>query len=191
MKAALIIGSPKKNGSTTLLVSRIAQGMIDSGIEVNLYHPGQMNINYCKGCYKCLEIKECCQNDDMTILFSAIMKSDIILLASPSYWGDITSQMKTFIDRSLPLCDKTGKTIVPSGKIGISIAVRAGKSQNEAIHIINTFEHYMGHLGITPVESLMVTGVDCLEDMKENNDKLYEAYRLGFNIKLHENKSVS
>jgi multimeric flavodoxin WrbA len=141
-----------------------------------------MKINYCKGCYKCLEAKKCCQNDDMAILLDAIMKSDIIVLASPSYWGDITAQMKTFIDRSLPLCDKTGKTIVPSGKIGISIAVRAGKTQKEAVHIINTFEHYMGHLGITSAASLTVTGVDCLDDMKKNKNTLDEAYNIGLKV---------
>jgi hypothetical protein len=60
--------------------------------------------------------------------------------------------------------------------------LRAGKSEKEAKHIIDTFEHYMGHLGITPSASLTVTGVDCLDDMKCKKGKLEEAYSLGLKI---------
>jgi multimeric flavodoxin WrbA len=85
----------------------------------------ETNINYCKGFEKCGVNRKCAQMDDMNLLIDKIHESDIVLLASPSYWGDVIGQIKTFIDRSLPLCNaKTGETPVPKGKIGVSVAVR-------------------------------------------------------------------
>jgi len=119
----------------------------------------------------------------MAFLIDGILNSDIVLLASPSYWGDVTGQMKVFIDRCLPLCNaKTNKTPVPPGKVGISVALRAGNSVFENQHIIETFEHYFGHLGIKPVARLTAEGVGKLPDLKAMNSKLKEAYNLGCSL---------
>lgn len=75
-------------------------------------------------------------------LLRDIFAADIVVLASPSYWGDVTGQMKVFIDRCLPVCNaKTGATPVPKGKIGIGVAIRAGHSQDENERLLGTFRH--------------------------------------------------
>ena len=180
MKALCIIGSPKTNGSTTLLVDRVIEGMKSQQIKVSRYFLDEMNINYCKGCEKCEIDRKCVQKDDMNILVDEIYESDIIILASPSYWGDVTGQMKTFIDRSLPLCNaKTGETPVPKGKVGVAIAVRAGKSKEENQHIVDTFNHYFGHLEIEPIATLTAEGIRNISDIENDQIKIEEAYRLG------------
>ncbi len=120
----------------------------------------------------------------MSILMDEIYESDIIILASPSYWGDVTGQMKTFIDRSLPLCNaKTGETPVPKEKIGVSVAVRAGKSKEENQHIVDTFNHYFGHLEIRPIAMLTAEGIRTISDIENDQTKLEEAYSLGRRLK--------
>jgi multimeric flavodoxin WrbA len=119
----------------------------------------------------------------MKMLIDEIIKSDAIILASPSYWGDVTGQMKVFIDRSLPLCNaKTGQTAVPAGKIGIGVAIRAGASKAENLQIIEMFRHYFGHLGIKLAASMTVESVNNLSDIKNNKMKLEEASDLGKEI---------
>lgn len=118
----------------------------------------------------------------MDTLVDKIMEADIIVLASPSYWGDVTGNMKVFIDRSLPLCNaKTGETPVPGGKIGIAVAVRAGRSKAENRHIVDTFEHYFGHLGIKMCAELTAEGVDNPADIRADRENIDEAFRLGKN----------
>ncbi len=183
MKAVCIIGSPNENGSTAFLVSRIADGLKDEGVAVLYRSLGQMNIQYCKGCKDCEKTQHCTQHDDMDTLINDIIDSDIIVLASPSYWGDVTGQMKVFIDRSTPLCNaKTGQTIVPPEKVGVGVAVRAGNSQKESQHLLDTFQHYFGHLGIEMKMSISVESVDTLSEMQQQTDKLNEAYHLGKNV---------
>lgn len=180
MKALCIIGSPKKHGSTAQLVDRVIEGMKSRHIKVSRYFLDELNINHCKGCEKCEVTRKCVQIDDMNLLIDEIHEADIVLLASPSYWGDVTGQMKTFIDRSLPLCNaKTGETPIPKGKIGVSVAVRAGMSKKENQHIIDTFNHYYGHLEIKPIAMLTAEGIRSTSDLEKYHTKLAEAYNLG------------
>jgi multimeric flavodoxin WrbA len=180
MKAVCIIGSPRENGSTAMLVRCIAEGMKASGIEVHERILSELNINYCKGCRHCASAGRCIQQDDMNMLIQDLLTAEIVVLASPSYWGEVTGQMKVFIDRSLPLCNvKTGETSVPKGKIGVGVAVRAGHSKGESEHLIETFHHYFGHLGIKMVAQLTVEGVGEPSDLTAQTEKLSEAFQLG------------
>jgi multimeric flavodoxin WrbA len=183
MKAICIIGSPREHGSTAFLVDRIGDGMRVAGAQVQRFSLGQLRIGFCTGCRECEVTQRCVQRDDMDLLLEGILDSDIVLLASPSYWGDVTGQMKVFIDRSLPLCNAaTGSTPVSKGKIGLAVAIRAGQSTGENEHIVDTFEHFFGHLGIRMAGSLTVEGVDALSDLENREAELEKAYLLGRNV---------
>jgi len=182
MKAICIIGSPKSNGTTACVADRIIEGMKVNNIDTKRYVLGEMDIKYCKGCMKCFESKKCIQNDDMNIIIKDLFDADIVLIASPSYWGDVTGQLKVFFDRSTPLSDTNGETATPKGKVGISIAVRTGQRVEENMHLINAIEHYYGHLGIKPIKRYTVEGVQYREDFQGKEDKVKEAFELGLNI---------
>ncbi len=182
MKAICIIGSPNPKGSTATIVDKIIEGMSINNIEIKRYVLGEMNINYCKGCKVCYKTRKCIQNDDMEVVIKDLCESDIVVIASPSYWGDVTGQLKVFFDRSTPLCDTNGGTEVPKGKIGISVAVRTGQRVEENMHLIEAIEHYYGHLGIRSVARYTVEGVQYKEDFEVKYDKVEEAYKLGTNI---------
>lgn len=190
MKAICIIGSPKTNGSTACVTDKIIEGMQANNIDIKKYILGEMNINYCKGCMKCYETKKCIQNDDMNIIINDLIESDIVIIASPSYWGDVTGQLKVFFDRSTPLSDTNGETIIPKGKIGVSVAIRTGRNIEENLHLINTIEHYYGHLGIKPVKRFTVEGVQVREDFHQKEEKVNEAFELGMNILENIDKSL-
>lgn len=180
MRAICIIGSPNEQGSTAFLVERVMDGMRAVGIDATMHVLGAMRIGYCDGCRDCETSRRCVHRDDMDILLAGLLESDIVLLASPSYWGDVTGQMKVFIDRSLPLCNaSSGDTPVPAGKVGIAVATRAGSSKGETQHIADTFEHYFGHLGITMVGVLTAEGIDSLADIEHDRVKISEARALG------------
>ncbi len=185
MKAICIIGSPRSNGSTGIIVDKIIEGMKEAGINSTRYCLGNMDINFCFGCKKCYEIEGMCiQKDDMNVIMNDMFEADIVIIASPSYWGDITGQLKVFFDRSTPYGDTNENRIsFPTGKKGISVAIRAGQTDRENLHIIESIEHYYGHLGIKPIGSVSIRGVDTVEDLYRQKDKISEAYELGKNIR--------
>jgi multimeric flavodoxin WrbA len=123
------------------------------------------------------------QRDDMDRVIADLMRADVVLVASPSYWGDVTGQLKVFIDRCLPLCNaRAGTTSVPPGKVGIAVAIRAGSRKAENQHIIDTIEHYFGHLGIEPVARFTAERIDAVSDFC--NAHIAEARRLGRSVIL-------
>ena len=191
MKALCIIGSPREKGNTAFIVDKVIEGMMDKGVDVKRYGLGALRINYCRGCYTCDETGRCVQRDDMDVVIQDLFEADIVLVASPSYWGDVTGQLKVFIDRCTPLCDaKTGETPVPPGKVGVAVAIRAGQSVTENQHIVDTIEHFFGHLGIELVETYTLEGGEQPADLEGKVEKIQEARALGLRVPEHVQRMI-
>jgi multimeric flavodoxin WrbA len=175
MKALFIVGSPRDKGCTSLIVDKVIEGFQNNSFEIVKHVLGNMEIEYCLGCKRCQTSNKCVQRDDMDIIFHDLFDSDFVIIAAPSYWGDIPGQLKVYFDRNTPLCDTNpGGTIVPEGKQGYSIAIRAGSRIEENQHIIDTIEHYFGHLGIERVNET--------DDILDNQEILKKAYEFGRKI---------
>ncbi len=183
MKATCIIGSPRANGSTAFLMDQVILAMTEMDIKVIKHCLGEKEVNYCLGCKRCYITGECVQNDDAIKILDDIIDSDIIIIGTPSYWGDFTGQLKVLFERSTPFCDTNPNRIYPTKKrYGLSFVVRAGSNETENQHIIERIEHYYSHLSIAPIGRLSVTGVDTKDDLLKNEDAIYGAYQLGKEI---------
>lgn len=102
MKSALFLnGSPHKNGPTAL-VMRMAGKRIQDGYScewVNIY---DSSIKPCVGCLRCRPNGECVlPMDDGQIIGRKMAESDLMVIGSPVYWGNITSPLKTLFDRNV------------------------------------------------------------------------------------------
>ncbi|MCP4640531.1 MAG: flavodoxin family protein [bacterium] len=179
MRALVINGSPRPNGSTARLCDEFARGIKDAGGTASNVCLGDATVSYCRGCDGCVATGECVIDDDMKELTREVLDCDVLVLASPSYWGDVTAQMKTFIDRSRPICEHVRGEYVGKGKRGVSIAVRAGDGNEENIHLIQCFDHYFGHLGIESAGQLTIEGVYAPQDLTgEHVEKAHELGRM-------------
>ncbi len=175
--ALLLCGSPNLHGSTAALLGEAARGLADAGIRTEIAHLGVLRIGPCLGCNACDE-GPCAQNDDMAALLHKLAQADVVAVGSPSYWGDVTAQMKAFIDRCLPLCDtRPGGCSFPKGKAGIAIAVRAGRNAAENHALLDTMQHFFGHLGIRCGARVHAEGISSPADLPK--DALHRAYEAG------------
>lgn len=102
MKILGISGSPHKNGTVSTLVKTVLDGAKEVGLDVSYYNLYDLNISPCKGCLACRkkEGKGCVIQDDMEMLFDEINAADVLVLGSPTYWANVSSQMKLFFDRA-------------------------------------------------------------------------------------------
>jgi len=187
LKAVCVIGSARSNGSTAYIVDRVIDGMKETGVETKRYALGDLGIGFCCGHKVCYKSGDCIKHDAVHGIVEDMAESDTIVIASPSYWGDVPGQLKTFFDRCTPYSDtnKNRKIILPQGKTGISIAIRAGATDRENLHILESIEHFYGHLGIKPVARLSIRETDSLEDLLKHRQKeINEAYEIGRRIGL-------
>ena len=128
----------------------------------------------------------CVQNDDVQIIADDILSSDIVLIATPSYWADVPGQLKTFFDRNTPFCNTNEKRVKFSknGAKGIGVAIRAGKTEKENTLILDYIDHYYSHLDIEPACRISICETDSLSDLKKKHiDKINQVYDIGKNIK--------
>ncbi|MCJ7813684.1 flavodoxin family protein [bacterium] len=94
-----IVGSPRKNGNTHILVSKILEGAENAGACTELIFLNDLSIQECDGCHVCWKGQPCCKNDDMNGLYPKIIESDVIVFGTPVYWYGPSALMKGFIDR--------------------------------------------------------------------------------------------
>jgi multimeric flavodoxin WrbA len=108
MKITCINGSPRgKNSNSQRIASEFLEGARKAGAEAETVFLAEKKIGNCKACLSCW-IKtpgKCIQKDDMAELLENVIKSDIVVFATPVYADNVTGLMKTFIDRMIPAVD--------------------------------------------------------------------------------------
>lgn len=100
MKITILNGSPK-NGNTAAMCTAFCEGAQAAGHQAEILHVGRMKINGCLGCEYCHTKGEgkCIQKDDMEKVMPAYLESDMIVLASPIYYFEMTAQLSAAIQR--------------------------------------------------------------------------------------------
>lgn len=128
MKVIAINGSPRKGGNTEILLTSALEPLKEAGIETKIIQVGGKNIHGCRGCWACrkLQNRKCAFNDDMlNEILEELFSADAIIFGTPSYFADMTSEMKALIDRAGVIALANGKLF--RHKIGAAvIAQRRG-----------------------------------------------------------------
>ncbi|MFA5559031.1 MAG: flavodoxin family protein [Methanofastidiosum sp.] len=94
-----IIGSPRINGNTHILVNKVLDGARSQCAETDSIFLSDYTIKECDGCHVCWKGQECAKQDDINGFYQKIIDSDILVFGTPVYWYAPTAIMKAFIDR--------------------------------------------------------------------------------------------
>ena len=138
MKAVAFNGSPRKGGNTEILLKQALAPLKAAGWETELVQLGGADIRGCKACYRCFKKKNCrCAHDDcFNGCMERMIDADAILLGSPTYFTDVSAEMKALLDRAGLVALANGGLF--RGKIGASVvAVRRGGGT----HAFDTMNH--------------------------------------------------
>ena len=174
MKALVMNCSPVKNGATAEIVAIVSQHLSER-YEVRSICIDDFEISFCKGCRTCHNTARCIQCDDTDKIIAQYEWADIIISVSPSYWADIPGQFKVFIDRCTPWCNThEPHATIGNGKKGYTIALRTGPSMRECNRIIESIEHFYGHLEIECCESLGLCSIEYKEAVAERKSEIIE-----------------
>lgn len=121
MKILAINGSPRKKWNTAALLEKALAGAASKGAETELIHLYDLNFKGCISCFAC-KLKggksygKCAVKDDLTPVLEKIANSDGLILGSPIYFGNVTGEMRSFIERALfpyGVYDETYSSLFP------------------------------------------------------------------------------
>jgi len=140
MKAVAFNGSARRNGNTAVLVKTLFEELNKEGIKTELVQLAGKKIRGCTACGKCFtrQDRRCAVTGDiLNDCIAKMLKADGIVLASPTYFADVSAEMKALIDRS-GFVAKANQDMFRR-KVGTSVVAvrRAG-----AIHAFDTMNHF-------------------------------------------------
>lgn len=128
MKIIAFNGSPRKGGNTEQLIEEVFKPIREAGIETEIVQLGGELLRGCASCYTCFKTKDgkcVIKTDKMNEFISKVHQADAIILASPTYYGSASAEMKAFMDRLGLTSIGQGRTL--TRKVGAAvISVRRG-----------------------------------------------------------------
>lgn len=139
MKVVAVSGSARKGGNTAQLIEAVFAPLREAGIECELVELAAHDVRGCTACRKCFEKKDrqCHgRKDYINEVLPKLWEADAVILGSPTYFADVTTEMKALIDR-------TGFVSMANDgllerKVGAAVvAVRRGGG----IHVFDSINH--------------------------------------------------
>ncbi len=173
-----VVGSPRKNGNTHILVSKIAEGAASAGAAVDELLLGGLSIEECDGCHACWKGRQCSKNDDMRQTYERIIQSDVVIFGTPVYWYGPTALMKAFIDRFVYFNCPENRRKIKDLAAAIAIPFE-DESIETAQGTVEFFQKSLAYLQIMLVGQIVVPGVGEKGAIRHKPERLQEAHTLG------------
>jgi multimeric flavodoxin WrbA len=140
MKVMAFNGSPRKDGNTAVLIQTVLNELEREGIETELFQLSGRKVQGCIACFKCFKNKDqrcSVKKDVVNECIEKMAEADGIIMGSPTYFANITTELKALIDRAGLVSRANGYMF--RRKVGAAVvAARRGG----AIHAFNSINHF-------------------------------------------------
>lgn len=139
-KILAVNSSPRHKGNSNDLLNCALKPLIDAGWQTKVLQLGRESVRGCAACFKCFQNKDlrCVLPEDaVSRAMAEIFAADALLLGSPVYLSDITSEMKALIDRTGLVAIANDNAL--KGKIGAGVVAQR---RGGAMHAYDTLNHF-------------------------------------------------
>ncbi len=183
MRVLGIMGSPRRNSNTEILLDKALAGATEAGAEIEKVLISKLRVSPCLEIYACFKDGNCTIRDDMQPLYDKLVEADHIVFASPIFFYGITSQAKSVIDRCQALWAR--RHVLGMGKEdkrvrrGVFISVGATRGEKLFDGAVLTVKYFFDAVGVTYCGDLLIRGIDNKAQIEEHPTALEDAFRLG------------
>lgn len=172
MKIMNVIGSPRSGGNSATVARMLLEKLPAENVRVRTVQLNQLNYRGCQGCMACkTQADQCAVRDDLTGVLEEIRASDLVLIATPVYIGEISAQTKGLLDRFysyfLPdyITNPTPGRLAPGKKL-VFIVSQGNPDPNAYGDIIAKYTQFFGRLGFSNVYIIRVLGAGPKSDVR-------------------------
>lgn len=180
-KIVVLNGSPRRKGNTSELVRAFTEGAEASGNTVTEFFLDAMGIHGCKGCFGEHSAQEhpCVQRDGMDEIYPAVRECDVVVLASPLYYWNMSGQIRTAVDRLFALEEGDGNLLRGHGRSCALLMAAEGHGFED---VVIYFDNLMGHLRWENLGHVLAGGNGDVGDIA-GKPELEQARKLGESIR--------
>lgn len=181
-----LFGSPRRGGNTDILLEEVLRGVGQKEVKIQKIYPAELNISPCQGCRKCEERGKCVISDQMQGIYSRLLTTDAIILASPIFFYGLTAQTKAFIDRCQALWARKYVLKIKSGRKtrakGWFVAVGATRGARLFQGVALTVKYFFDAFDAEYTGELFFSGIEKKEEILSRPAALQQAFELGKQI---------
>ncbi len=175
MKIVCLLGSPRLTGNSTTVANRFLETAQERGAVTETFALNRLNYRGCQACEACkTKLDKCALDDDLTPALAAVAGADILVLASPVYFGDISSQMKAFVDRTLSylkpdfLTNPEPSRLAPGKRLVFILSQT--QADNMFVDIFPKYEFFYQMMGFRDNRLIRACGVTRIGDVDRRSD---------------------
>lgn len=173
----IFASSPRCNGNSDKLAEAFSNGAKIAGHNVTTIYIRDMKINGCNGCEYCYEHEgDCCQMDDMQLIYKYLEETKLIVFATPIYYQAFPSQLKAVLDRLYVTENRTFPVVG-----AILLATYATKGIEMSKLTIGYYKALISYHGWKDYGIIVKDGLDEPNDI-DKEDVLIKAFQLGSSI---------
>lgn len=180
-------GSPRRGGNTDVLLDRILEGAATAGADVECVHLRDYAIEACVGCERCRKDLTCTRfMDGMHLLYPKLERARGIVIGSPTYNYNVTSMVKSFIDRLYPYYVFTAERpgsyssrLAGEGRRALVFSVCEQEDIGEMGFALEAMSMPLEALGYHIVEQLPITGIFERGAVKRRDDIMETVFEAG------------
>lgn len=145
MKVVAFNGSPRTEGNTSHAIGIVLGELAAEGIETEMIQLGGADIKGCRACYKCFERKDrkCIQKDALNGFIEKMIEADGIIIGSPTYFANVSTEVKALIDRAGLVSRANGNLFMR--KVGAAVVAVRRAGGTDVYSAINYF-FGIGHM---------------------------------------------
>jgi multimeric flavodoxin WrbA len=176
MRVVSLLGSPRENGNSSTVARRFCDTAETLGAEVRTFTLNKLQYRGCQGCMLCkTKLDRCALQDDLTEVLEAVRGADVVVVASPVYFWDVSSQVKTFIDRTFSFLvpdfySNAKKARLEPGKKLVFILTQTNPDPKSFPDIFTKFDYFFKMYGFSESHLIRAFGVSEPGQVKSQED---------------------
>lgn len=182
-----LMGSPRPHGNSAAMAGALCEGAAGAGAQVATFRLNELDYRGCQGCLACKKKAQACVLDDgLTPVLEAVRDCDVLVLATPVYFGEVTAQLKGFIDRSFSYlvpgyahAPRGERSRLAPGKTLVFVIAQGHPREDLFTDIAPRYAYFYNWLGFTESRVLRACAVYHPGDAKAREGLLAEAAALG------------
>ncbi|HFC98423.1 MAG TPA: flavodoxin family protein [Thermosulfurimonas dismutans] len=184
MKILAFQGSPRFGGNTDLLLSAFVRGAEEAGAKVRRYDLYRLDFQGCIECGGCDRTGECVLEDDLAPVYAELLDSEVIVLASPIFFYNITAKTQALVERSQALWVRKYvlKNLPEGERYGVFLSLGATKGKKLFEGVQRVMRYFFDAVGARYQGGLFYRGVEGRGAIREHPTALAEAEALGKTI---------
>jgi len=165
MKIVCLLGSPRPKGNSTFIAKRFCETAENLGSEIQSFSLNKLKYRGCQACMTCkTKLDRCVLKDDLSEILEAVREADALVMATPIYYGEVSSQLKAFIDRTFSFLKPDYATnpnpsrLLPNKKL-VFIQTQGHPDENQFNDVFPRYEFFFNWYGYNDSYLIRACGV--------------------------------